>query len=79
MLRVGDGRSIKIWEDRWIPSPSTYSIQSPVYILEHDAKVCSLIDDDTKWWNKALVCSIFNKEEADIICCMPICPMQQHD
>jgi hypothetical protein len=41
--------------------------------------VCSLIDDDTKWWNKALVCSIFNKEEADIICCMPICPIQQHD
>jgi hypothetical protein len=27
MWRVGDGRSIKIWEDRWIPSPSTYSIQ----------------------------------------------------
>ena len=72
-------KSIKIWEDRWIPSPSTYSIQSPVTILEHDAKVCSLIDDDTRWWNKPLIYSIFNNEEADIICSMPICPLQQHD
>jgi hypothetical protein len=79
MWRMGDGRSIKIWEDWWIPSPSTYSIQSPVNILEPDAKVCSLIDEDTRWWNKALVGSIFSKEEVDIICSMPICPLQQHD
>ena len=79
MWKVGDGRSIKIWGDRWIPSPSTYSVQSPINILEHDAKVYSLIDDETRWWNKAFVCSIFIKEEADIICRMPICPMQQCD
>ena len=28
--RVGDGKSIKIWHDRWLPSPTTYAIQSPV-------------------------------------------------
>lgn len=62
--RVGDGREIKIWQDRWIPSPTTYSIQSPVSILDVEARVSLLIDVDTKWWNKHLVHAIFNKEEA---------------
>ncbi|XP_059454900.1 uncharacterized protein LOC132185097 [Corylus avellana] len=79
MWRVGDGKSIKIWHDRWIPSPVTYAVQSPVHILESDARVCSLIDENTKWWNKELVYNILCKEEADIVCSMPICPRQQGD
>jgi hypothetical protein len=26
--RVGDGRSIKIWGEKWLPTPSSYSVQS---------------------------------------------------
>ena len=26
--KVGNGRQISIWEDKWIPSPSTYKISS---------------------------------------------------
>jgi hypothetical protein len=77
--RVDDGKSIRIWHDRWLPSPTTYAVQSPVTILGEDARVSSLIDDDSQWWNKELVYSIFNKEEADMICSMPICPRQQGD
>jgi hypothetical protein len=28
LWRVGDGRSIKIWDENWLPTPSTYEIQS---------------------------------------------------
>ena len=28
--RVGNGESIKIWGDRWIMSPTSYAIQSPI-------------------------------------------------
>lgn len=42
--QVGNGRRIKIWGDKWLISPTTYAIQSPVHILLADARVCDLID-----------------------------------
>lgn len=67
--RVGDGTSINIWGERWIPSPTTYSIQSPVRILPSNAKVSSLIEWEKRCWNVPLLqaCSII------------ICPGQQPD
>jgi hypothetical protein len=53
--RVGDGCSIKIWEDRWVDSPSTYAIQSPVNGLNEGARVCDLIDNINNGWNKNLL------------------------
>ena len=47
--------------------------------LALDAKVSSLIDEDTCWWNFKLVQDIFNREEADIICNIPVYPQRQHD
>jgi hypothetical protein len=76
---VGDGKNIKIWQDRWIPSPSTQAIQSLVSILDREARVCSLIDTDSKWWNRQMIYAIFRKEEADLICGMAICPRQRSD
>jgi hypothetical protein len=42
--RVGNGESIKIWEDKWLPSPVSYLVQSPIRLLPSDACVSSLID-----------------------------------
>jgi hypothetical protein len=71
MWRVGDGASVHIWHDRWIPKPSTYSIQSPIRCLDSEAKVSALIDTDTMWWNIPLIQEIFMKEEAELICSIP--------
>ena len=79
MWRVGDGWSIKIWQDRWIDSPNTFSIQTPVLGLENDARVSDLIDDDTNWWKTNLVKEIFMEEEAAKICSLAICPTTQMD
>lgn len=49
--RVGDGRHIKIWGDKWILVPTTYEIQSRIRVLDREAKVCDLIDNETQWWN----------------------------
>lgn len=65
LLKAG---SINIWEDRWLPTPISYGIQSPVRVLAQDAKVSSLIDNDTQWWNIPLVQEAFNAEEATTIC-----------
>jgi hypothetical protein len=47
--RVGDGSGIKIWKDRWLDSPFTYSIQSSVKVLGEKASVSEHIDEDFRW------------------------------
>jgi hypothetical protein len=61
--RVGDGLSINIWRDRWIPSPITNAIHSPNRILPIDAKVCCLFDKGNQGWNVPLLKELFSSEE----------------
>jgi hypothetical protein len=77
--RVGDGNSIKIWGDKWVPNPISYEVQSPIRFFDQDARVSRLIDEATKWWNIELVSDIFNREEATAICTLGICPGRQKD
>jgi hypothetical protein len=42
--RVGDGKKIKIWLDKWIPQPMTYAIQFVPSQLPSGARVEELID-----------------------------------
>lgn len=74
MWRVGDGKSIKIWQDWWIPSATTFAIQSPVVAMDSEARVTMLIDEETKWWNQPMFRAIFRREEADLTCSLAICP-----
>lgn len=61
-----------ILRDKWLPTPTTYAIQSPRKVFSDDAKVCNLIDNDSKWWNGTLLNSIFCKEEAEVISRIPL-------
>ncbi|XP_062152086.1 uncharacterized protein LOC133860513 [Alnus glutinosa] len=70
--RLGDGRSVQIWGDKWLTSPSTFAVQSPLSILPGDATGSALIDPVSKRWNVALVNSIFWKEEAECIIAIPL-------
>jgi hypothetical protein len=79
MWKVGNGRSIKIWGDKWLPSPTTYAIQSPVQVLDPEARISELIDPNTFWWNIPLIKQIFMEEEVEKICSLAICPRTQQD
>jgi hypothetical protein len=76
---VGDGNSIKIWDEKWIDSTYSGMIQSPVRVLGEDAKVRALIDDSTKWWNYELIKEVFPEDEARRICSMALSPLGQKD
>ncbi|KAF5459260.1 hypothetical protein F2P56_023222 [Juglans regia] len=61
---------VKIWEDKWIPKPIQFSIQSPQRNLCAEAKVEELLLNGG--WNHRLVYDTFLKEEADLICGLPV-------
>ena len=65
---VGNGDSIKIWMDKWIPTPSTYKVVSPLVGLPLEARVSELVDPNSRMWRIELVRHIFLPHEADEIC-----------
>jgi hypothetical protein len=69
--RIGDGESTRIWGDKWIPKPSSFLVQSPCVILNPEAKVKELMDQNMGGWNVELIRSIFHKDEAELICNLP--------
>ena len=45
--QVGNGSSIQIWLDKWLPTHSTFRVTSLTGTLPQDSRVCTLIDDET--------------------------------
>lgn len=76
---VGNGKSIKIWEDAWIPSMVSDRIISPRPAMDIGEKVANLIAHDKVEWNMGLVRSIFLPFEAKNILSIPISPMNPTD
>ncbi|XP_042969054.1 uncharacterized protein LOC122301733 [Carya illinoinensis] len=65
--------------DKWLPSPSTYQVQSPVNILTIKATVSELINPETMQWDLHLIHAIFSETEANLISRMTISPCRSQD
>ena len=77
--QVGDGKTIRIWEDRWIPSTSTNRIQSPNFSFPSNAWVDELIDYGKRWWNVQILQELFSEEETGKLCSLAICLGRRSD
>ncbi|XP_059436346.1 uncharacterized protein LOC132169309 [Corylus avellana] len=64
LWRVGDGKSIRIWVDKWIPATTTNKIQSPNISFPRDAR---LLQEN------------FSEAEVSRICSLAICPGRSAD
>ena len=69
--KVGNGQSIRIRDEKWLPIPIMYKVQSPLTTIHEGARVCELIDQDTHWWNVSLIKEVFNDEECKAIQTIP--------
>ena len=70
--RVGDGRSINIYWDRWILE---YPINKPFLSVreeEEEVWVSSLINQDLHVWRRDFFMTHFNREEGEAICHIPL-------
>jgi hypothetical protein len=77
--RIGTGSKVRIWGDKWLNTPSTYKVQSPVKGLDETAKVEELIDHDRKGWNLQLIEEIFIEDDQRAIKGAPVSSSNQPD
>ena len=70
--QVGDGKSVWIWKDKWIPTPSTFRVISPRTLLPLDQIDDILIDADRGIWRADLVRVLFKNFEAKTILSIPL-------
>ncbi|KAL4610617.1 hypothetical protein ACB092_08G063900 [Castanea dentata] len=69
--RVGNGFSIKVLRDRWIPNHLTNSIHATNNGMK-DLLVSNLIDQDLHWWRSDYIMTLFQREDAEAICKIPL-------
>ena len=70
--QVGDGKSIDIWIDRWLPRPSTFRVLTPPAQLPANTRVESLIDQENGDWNLDLIHQTFLQDDATSILSIPL-------
>ena len=77
--RIGDGKLVDIWGDRWLPLKHSPKILSPRRNLGGAAKVYSLIDQNKRCWNADVLSQPFMAFEAATVRTIPLCHTDQLD
>jgi len=70
--QVGDGKSIGVWTDRWLPRPSTFRVLTPPTLLLVNTTVDSLMDQESGEWNLNLINQVFFHKDATSILSIPL-------
>nr|XP_023891716.1 uncharacterized protein LOC112003738 [Quercus suber] len=69
---VGNGKKVHIWDDKWLPTPTTHKVITPPNNLLTFPMVSSLIDPNTKWWRAEVINTTFLPFEAETILRIPL-------
>ena len=69
---VGNGESIQVWGDRWLPSTSTHKVVSPKLFLHEDTRVSEFIDPHVADWKGGALDAVFLPHEVELIKSIPI-------
>lgn len=76
--RIGDGTTIKIWEEKWLPS-TPYTIYSTKPDEGGPERVCELFETSNFSWNASLLQEYFNEEEVAVIKYIPLASTRKPD
>ncbi|XP_065634479.1 uncharacterized protein LOC136069649 [Quercus suber] len=69
---VGNGESIRVWGDKWLPSSSTFKVVSPKLFMHADLRVSELISHDSVGWKMQVIDTLFLPHEAENIKSIPL-------
>ena len=70
--RVGDGSSIRIFSNRWLPNHPTNKVLVPLYEEAEVRTVSELIDPEQKEWRREFIMANFHCDDANAICHIPL-------
>ena len=70
--QIGDGASVGIWTDRWLPKPKNFQIISTPCFLPSDSTVSSLMHPVTREWNTSLLQQLFLPDDVNAILSIPL-------
>lgn len=76
---ISNGKRIRIWEDRWIPTPYSFKVVSPRGSFNNVVLVSDLINKDTRSWDTTKVNNTFLPFKAQVILGIPISPRLPKD
>lgn len=79
ILKIGDGDTIDIWNDPWIPEVGSTKITTASIQGFEGAKVNSLMKLNRKEWDLDLLRDIFNQEDVERILKIPLSFSNQVD
>lgn len=68
--RIGDGSNVNIWEDPWVPRPTTFRIMSPP--KQQLKQVKELILPNGKEWNLPLMKAVLSLIDVQVISSIPL-------
>lgn len=64
---IGNGKKVKIWEDRWLPIPISFKVCSSRRQGVDLEVVANLLDGEKGMWNIDKVKSTFLPHEANVV------------
>ena len=70
--RIGNGESVIIRKDKWLPTPHVSCVISPQKNFPNNARVCALIDEENSCWIEDRVQGEFLPHEASAILSLPL-------
>ena len=70
--RIGNGQSVRVKEDKWLPRRDSSSIISPLPNTLLETRVSSLIDADRRGWKTEVIQEMFLPSEASVIMGIPL-------
>ena len=70
--RIGDGNSVRVKEDKWLPQRDSRSIISPLPTILLETRVSSLIEANRREWKTEVIQELFLLSEASVIMGIPL-------
>ncbi|KAL0312576.1 UNVERIFIED_CONTAM: hypothetical protein Sradi_5656900 [Sesamum radiatum] len=70
--KIGNGKNVLVWGDKWIPRPSTFKTISPMIGGFADLRVADLIDPINRSWKGEVIDNLLWPEDAIIIKDIPL-------